>query len=102
MVGVHELKEQARFAYARLPYDRDDLALSRTRLSERALHLRNFVLPADEMGQSARLRGMQATMQLGGASELVDLYRIRHALDRHRPERLHGHVAFCKPQRVRS
>jgi hypothetical protein len=39
-------------------------------------------------------------MQLGGADELVDLYRMRHALDRHRPERLHRDVTFGKPQRV--
>jgi hypothetical protein len=32
--------------------------LARARLGERTLHLRDFVLPADEMGQSARLRGV--------------------------------------------
>jgi len=100
MVGVHELEEQARFAHARLAHDRDDLALSRARLGERALHLGDLVLPADEMGQSARPRSVQAAAQLGGAGELVDLYRMWHALDRHRPERLHRDVAFGKPQRV--
>src|ERR1700742_1485772 len=43
---------------------------------------------------------MEAPAQLSGARKLVHFYGMRHALDRHWPERPHGNVAFGKPQRI--
>ncbi len=97
-MGMGELPEQARLAHPRLARHRHHLAVAGRRPRHRLMERVHLGLAAHERREAARGAGLETRVHLLGADQLEDLNRLRHALHRHRPERLDLHVALGQPQ----
>ena len=91
---TNELVHQPGFADAGLSHDAHNLGLPIARAVECLAQLAQFALAADEAGQSSLRRRFQPRWCWPTADYLKDLDRGGKPLDRHRPERLDGHIAF--------
>jgi hypothetical protein len=89
-----EFVKQARFANARFRHDRDDLSMAIARKCKGALELFQLLMAAHEPRQSALSRHLKARPQCAQAQHLVDVYRLAHALDARRAERLEVEITL--------
>src|SRR5215831_9149657 len=79
-VGMHELIDEPRLAYARFPDECYHLAMPRPGLFQRLLQNRQLLLPSDEAGESARRTGLQTPPDRTGSEQLKDLHGLGEPL----------------------
>src|SRR5258706_11732048 len=99
MMRLQELVAQPRFPDPWLAYHGDDLAAARARLLRCVAQLIHFRITADKAAESARSGHLQPRARLARASELVNVDRLRNALDRNRTDGFHRDVSLGKRQR---
>ena len=99
-VGVGELVEQARLAHPGLADGRHELTVPGASLLEALAELLDLGVPADEAGEPAGRRGLQARSQRADPGELVDLDRGGQALHGHGAQWGHLHEAFGEREGV--
>src|ERR1700723_586638 len=95
-----ELVEQPRLADPCLSHRGDYLPTAGLGRSQRILHLCEFGFAADELGESAPRRRLQTRAQRAEARDLVDVYRLAHALDPRRSEGAKREVALAQLARI--
>jgi len=83
---MDEFVEQARFSDPGFPDHGHDLAAAATGLLERLAELIDLGIATDETGQPPRYRRLQSRTGTAGAHDLVNVNRLRQALDRREPE----------------
>ncbi len=100
-MGVSELPVEPGLADAGLAHDGHHLPVPGPRALERLAELLQLALAADEAGEAAGGRGLEARAHRGGPGQLVDLERRREPLDGQRAQRLDLHVPLGERQRLR-
>ena len=94
---VQDFPGEARLADAGLADDAHHLPVAGADPVERAAHLFELDVAAEEARQAAREGGVQARAAGPHARDLVDVHRLAHPLDGHRAERDDGHGALGEP-----
>ena len=97
---MHELVEEARFAYPGLTHDRHQLTVPVGCELLGEAELRQLGIPADEAREPAPGACLETGPRLACTRHLVDLDRVGQPLHRHGAQRLRLDVALDQRQRI--